>query len=143
MSIFLIKFTFIDVVKKLLAYTLIVSLVLATLYVPVIVHRGYLFNTTNTALYSSISCCEASINLADQSTMNCCGLDMKTLKADINGQSEKPIFAFTQMRSIDDYTSELSICLKVEAITSAFGIRPPPVSFSNRILLSYIQKLVI
>ncbi len=129
--------------KRIIVYYLILNVVLATLYVPVIVHKCYLFNTSETTLYSSTSCCELPKETNEQLNVNCCSFDSKTFKTDLNGQSQRLDFAMQFQPTAIAYQSDYSVNICEEVVSETSSIRPPPFSISNRTLLSHIQKLII
>lgn len=126
--------------KKLLTYGLILSLLAATLYVPVFVHTCYLFDVTKTSIFTQVKCCDSSqSDHHERLTFGCCSLEVKTLKAEITSQlTNYPLELPALTWQANAYSNAPSLAL-LSGSTGEFASRPQPEKAYNRSLLTIIQ----
>lgn len=67
--------------KKIVSYCLSLILLLSVLYIPVHTHKCYLFNKTETTLFSSTNCCCADME-GEILDFKCCNSSVKVYASD-------------------------------------------------------------
>lgn len=127
------------VIKTILSYYLSISLLAATLYVPVFVHTCHLFAVTETTLYEAQKCCDPAPSGEERVSFNCCSIDFKTFKADIHTDITITQVVVPELAFAGSHPDISPVQGTFDLSPAPLMVRPPPARLSNRSLLTSIQ----